>query len=264
MKLGISSYTYTWAIENNNLGVKWLIDKAVELDVHVLQIADNLPLDRLSDSEINSLAKSADNLDITIEVGTRGILNENLLTCLGIAERLKSHIVRVVVDTSEHQPSINEIIDIVKPQMTEFERAKISLAIENHDRFTTKLLKQIIQGLDSEYVGVCLDCANSFGAMEGPEVVFAELAPWAVNLHVKGFKIYRAKGNMGFIIDGTSMQNSMLNLSWILDKMKQSKHDVNVILEQWTPFGDNIKSTIEKEENWAKESIKYMREYITD
>ena len=50
MKLGISSYTYTWTLENRGLGVQWLVDKAVELGVHVLQIADNLPLDRLSDS----------------------------------------------------------------------------------------------------------------------------------------------------------------------------------------------------------------------
>jgi len=138
MKLGISSYTYTWAVEARGLGVKWLVDKAVELGVHVLQIADNLPLENLSDSEINSLAKSADDLNISIEVGTRGILNDNLLTYLGIAERLKSTIVRVVVDTPEHHPSMDEIIEIIKPQMTEFERAKISLAIENHDRFTTK------------------------------------------------------------------------------------------------------------------------------
>ena len=39
------------------MGVMELIDKAIELDVKVLQIADNLTLDRLSDSEIDSLAK---------------------------------------------------------------------------------------------------------------------------------------------------------------------------------------------------------------
>ena len=212
--------------------------------------------------EINSLAKSVDDLNITVEVGTRGILNENLLTYLNIAKRLKSPIVRVVVDTPEHHPSIDEIIEIIKPQMTEFERAKISLAIENHDRFATKSLKQIIQRLDSEYAGICLDCANSFGAMEGPDVVFNELAPLAVNLHVKGFKIYRADHNMGFIIEGTSMQESMLDISWILDKMKQFGRDVNVILEQWTPFGNDIEATIEKEESWAKASIEYMRGHI--
>jgi len=262
MKLGISSYTYTWALETHGLGVQWLVDRAVKLGVYVLQIADNLPLEDLSDSEINSLAKSADDLGITIEVGTRDILNNNLLTYLDIAERLKSPIVRVVVDTPEHHPDMDEIIEIIKPQMTEFERAKISLAIENHDRFTTKSLKQIIQRLDNEYVGICLDCANSFGAMDGPEVVFDELAPLAVNLHVKGFRIYRADHNLGFIIEGTSIEKSMLDMSWMLGKMKQFGRDVNVILEQWTPFGGDIEVTIKKEESWAKASIEYMRGYI--
>jgi len=93
-------------------------------------------------------------------------------------------------------------------------------------------------------------------------VVFSELAPLAVNFHVKGFKIYRADHNMGFIIEGTSIEKSMLDMSWMLGKMKQFERDVNVILEQWTPFGGDIEATIEKEESWAKTSIEYMREYI--
>ncbi|HGJ64872.1 TPA: hypothetical protein ENS27_05710 [bacterium] len=270
MKLGISSYTYTWGVgvqghyPQKRLSVMDLIDKAIESDIHVVQIADNLPLHNLSNIEIESLAKFSSGLNITIEVGTRGILNNNLLTYLSIAKKLNSSIVRVVIDGIDHYPNEDEIIDIIKPQMIEFEKAKISLAIENHDRFTTKSLKRIIQRIDSEYAGICLDCANSFGAMEGPDIVFDELGPFAVNIHIKGFKIYRAYQNMGFIIEGVPIDKSMLDISWILNKVKQFKKDTNIILEQWTPFGDNIEETIEKEENWVKTSIEYMRKFVKE
>ena len=269
MKLGISSYTFTWAVgipgyyPQHKMGVMELLDKAVELDVKVLQIADNLPLDRLSDSEIDSLAKFASGLKITIEVGTRGILNNNLLTYLRLAERLNSPIVRVVLDSLDYHPSEDEVINIIKPIMPEFERVGISLAIENYESFNIKTLKRIVHRHDSKYAGICLDNANSFGAMEGPEVVINELAPLAVNLHVKGFKIYRANHNMGFIIEGTSIDKGMLDLTWFFGRISENGRDYNVILEQWTPFENDVYTTIEKENSWAKASIEYLRKFIT-
>ena len=268
MKLGISSYTFTWAVgipghyPQRCMGVMELLDKAVELGVHVLQIADNLPLDRLSDSEIDSLAKFASGLSITIEVGTRGILNNNLLTYLRLAKRLNSPIVRVVIDTPDHHPDEDEVVETVKPIMPEFERIGISLAIENHDRFSVKTLKKIVHRLDSKYAGICLDNANSFGAMEGTEVVIDELGPLTVNLHVKGFTIYRANQNMGFIIEGTSIDKGMLDMAWFFRRINEYGRDFNVILEQWTPFEDDVYATIEKEDRWAKSGIEYLRKFI--
>ena len=268
MKLGISSYTFTWAVgihgyyPQHRMGVIELLDKAVELDVKVLQIADNLPLDRLVDSEIESLAKMASGLGICIEVGTRGILNNNLLTYLRLAERLNSPIVRVVLGTSEYHPDENEVVEIIKPLMPEFERAGISLAIENYESFNVKTLKRIVNRLDSKCAGICLDVANSLGAMEGPELVIEELGPLAVNLHVKGFTIYRASQNMGFVIDGTPMDKGMLDVSWLFRKINDYGRDYNVILEQWTPYEKDVHTTIEKENLWAEMSIEYLRKFI--
>jgi len=268
MKLGISSYTFTWAVgipgyyPKRRMGVMELLNKAVELGVHVLQIADNLPLDRLSDAEINSLAKFASSLNITIEVGTRGILNNNLLTYLRLAERLNSPIVRVVLDSLDYHPSADEAVNIIKPIMPEFERAGVSLAIENYETFNIKTLKQIVHRLDNKYAGICLDNANSFGSMEGPDTVVEELGPLAVDLHVKGFKIYRANQNMGFIIEGTPIDKGILDLVWLFRKINEYGRDLNVILEQWTPSEGDIYATIEKEALWAKTSIEYLRKFI--
>ena len=84
MKLGISSYTFTWAIgvpgypTADRLTAFGLLDKAAALDVGVVQIADNLPLDALREDQLAALITRAASLGIQIEVGTRGILPEHL------------------------------------------------------------------------------------------------------------------------------------------------------------------------------------------
>ncbi|MBD3182152.1 sugar phosphate isomerase/epimerase, partial [Candidatus Poribacteria bacterium] len=111
MKLGISSYTYTWSVGiPGNLPEKPmkamdLMGKAFELGVEVLQIADNLPLDKLSDQELKQLKQEAENQNIDIEVGTQGINHEHLKRYIEICQLFNSPFLRVVIDTKEHKPT---------------------------------------------------------------------------------------------------------------------------------------------------------------
>ena len=65
-KIGISSWTFPWAVGVNKgprpeklMSVFDLLNKARELQVPVLQIADYLPLELLPDAELDELAKRA-------------------------------------------------------------------------------------------------------------------------------------------------------------------------------------------------------------
>src|SRR5688572_29622456 len=116
MRLGIGSYTFVWSVgvpgypqPREPLTAERLLAKAAELGVGVVQIADNLPLHRLSSQQVDALAHLAGELGIHIEVGTSGIGAEHLRTYVKLAERLKSSIVRVVIDTAESEPTIDEV-----------------------------------------------------------------------------------------------------------------------------------------------------------
>ncbi|GAB4540419.1 MAG: sugar phosphate isomerase/epimerase [Anaerolineae bacterium] len=270
MRLGISSWTYSWAIgvpghpPEHPLDALALLDKATSLDVHVVQIADNLPLDRLSPAALDTLERRAAELDVQIEVGTRGIGHDNLRTYLQLAQRLKSPILRVVIDTADHHPDQDEVVVILKEIIPEFERAGVCLAIENHDRFKARSLAQIVERIGSRYVGICLDTVNSFGALEGPEAVLEALGPLVVNLHVKDFTIFRANHSMGFTIEGRPAGQGRLNVPWLLEKLATFGLEVNAILELWTPPEATLPATIEKEDAWAITSIRYLRTLIPD
>lgn len=268
MKLGISSYTYTWAIGvpgypvTDPLSALGLLDNAVELDVSVVQIADNLQLNALEKGDLSALVAGAAARGIQVEVGTRGIQPAHLSTYLNLAQRFDSPILRVVIDTADHHPSVPEVITLLRESLSLFVESDMILAIENHDRFSVKDFAQILETFDSPYLGICLDTVNSFGALEGPEVVLETLGPWTVNLHVKDFNIRRADHMMGFTIEGAPAGQGRLDVPWLLEKLKPYERDFNAILELWPPSEKNIIETIAKEALWAQESIDYLKQFI--
>jgi sugar phosphate isomerase/epimerase len=276
MKLGIGSYTFSWAVgvpghpPDQPVSAQDLLDMAGEIGVGVVQIADNLPLHRLSPAEIASLADRASADGIEVEVGTRGIAHEHLHTYLDLAVGLGSPILRVVVDTATHQPTPDEIVKTTKAFLPALDGAGVTLAIENHDRFPSATLTEILERIDNERVGICLDTVNSFGALEGPEAVVEALGPWTVNLHVKDFAVQRVGHHMGFTIEGRPAGQGQLDVPWLLQKLpamagRDNRRPISAaILELWTPPQETLEETIAKEKAWAAESIEYLRQFIPD
>jgi sugar phosphate isomerase/epimerase len=270
MQLGLGTYAYAWAIgipgypPLQPMNVFTFLRRAAELGVQVVQIADNLPLHRLSVAEIKNLFRETQALDIQVEVGTRGIAPEHLRLYLDIAQQFQSLILRVVIDTADQHPSPSEIVAGLHSLMPNFERAGITLAVENHDRFKVRTLVEILQQVDSPNIGICLDTVNSFGAGEGSDVVVDVLGPYVVNLHVKDFSIRRHRHMLGFEVEGTPAGKGMLDIPLLLGKLKQYERDYNAILETWPPLEVDVTHTIQKEDAWVQESIQYLRTLIKE
>lgn len=223
------------------------------------QFCENLPLDRLTPEELDAFRGHARELGIGIEVGTRGIRPEHLLSYLRLAKFLGSPIVRVVIDTADEKPAADDVPALLKEVMPEFERSGVTLAIENHDRFAAGTLAKIVEQIGSPNAGVCLDTVNSFGALERPEVVVDALAHLVVNLHIKDFAVERAPHQMGFTVEGRPAGQGRLDIPSLLRKLAAAGKDPNAILELWTPPEQTVEATIAKEESWARQSVEYLR-----
>ncbi len=128
MKLGLSTYTYSWSIgvpghlPGLSMTVMDLLDCAERLGVHVVQFADNLPLDQLAPAALDAFQECAQKKRIQVEVGTRGIAPDHLRCYLDLAHQFHSPILRVVVDTARHHPSAEEVVEILAPFEREFDR----------------------------------------------------------------------------------------------------------------------------------------------
>ncbi len=268
MQAGISSYTYTWAIgvpgkgTNKKMTIFQLLEKAAEFGVPVVQVADNLPLDQFSETELLKIRNYAEDLGIRIEVGSKKMTGENLERYIKIATFFKSPIVRFVIDGEGFQPALEEIHSVIKNAVPLLEENKIILAIENHDRFKACEFVEMVKKSNSGFVAICLDTVNSMGAGEGYETVIEKLAPLAVNLHVKEFKVERVSHKMGFVIEGCPLGEGMLPVHELIQKMPSRCR--SAILEQWTPPDKTIKETVAKEARWAEQSINYLKRVLSD
>jgi len=266
MRLGIGTYTFPWAIgvrgypPENPMNAKDLLKKANALDVDVVQICDNLPLYKMDENELGNLSAMSNDLGISIEVGTVGIDTTNILNYLNIAMLLRARILRTTLHNYDYTPSIEQSIVAIGKVLPIFAESDVSIALENHERYKSRDLANLVNKIDSRYVGICLDTVNSLGALEGTEQVVKELARYTLSLHVKDFDIVRVDNKMGFTIVGRPVGEGRLDVKWLFDRLKTEGKDPNAILELWTPFSETIDKTIAMEDDWAKRSIRFLKE----
>ena len=269
MEIGIGSYTFPWAFgvkryaqPKNPLDAVGLLKKAESLGIKVVQICDNYPLHEMAPEKLDEIAEMSKEMGLTIEIGTRGVDSKNLLTYLGIAERLNARILRTTFEKPGKKLDLNKIVDQIRRILPQFEEKGVSIALENYEQFKSYELAFVVKKLNSPFVGVCLDTANSFGALESLEDITDNLATFTINLHMKDFVVKRFKHKMGFKIIGRPLGKGMLNIDYILKILKNKGRETNIIIELWVPFSGSIEKTIYKEEKWAIESINYLRRKI--
>jgi sugar phosphate isomerase/epimerase len=241
-----------------------LLAKARDLGVRVVQIGPNLPLDHLSDAELESLVAQARQWEITLEVGTAGLEPEHLRRYVAITRRVGATLLRTVPDAaSGNLPTVAQIADQLRSILPDLAAAKVSLVIENY-KVPVGDLSRLMEALHSPWVGICLDTVNSLAVPEGTEVVAKTLAPYTKCLHVKDFMIQRVWHMMGFTVEGRPAGQGQLNVPWLLDLLRSAGVTPNVILELWVPPQKTLPETIALEQAWAQESIKFLRQYISD
>jgi 3-oxoisoapionate decarboxylase len=253
VKVGISSWTYPWAIGVKGfppkapLSAAGLLEKARTMGAEVVQIADNLPLD---DCSVIQLRKAA--AEVTLELGTRGTEPAHLLRYLEYSVSLGSRLLRTLPGETGNEECLREVLP-------EFERHGVVLALENHERLPAAELAGLVQRLDSPWVGICLDTVNSLGLLEMPEYTIKILAPYTVNVHVKDFEIARVTHMMGFEIMGRPAGRGRLDLQFLLDHVRVHGRDPNLVLEQWPPLCASLEETIANEAAWAEAGFDYLK-----
>ena len=102
MKLGIGTYTYMWSIGFAGaqpvapMDALGLLSKAHDLGLHVVQFGPNLPLDELTEAQLQEVLDYARHAQVDLELGTRGLETQHLRRQIELAERLKCGLIRTV------------------------------------------------------------------------------------------------------------------------------------------------------------------------
>jgi sugar phosphate isomerase/epimerase len=279
MKLGINSYTFMW-----NIGFKGsnpafpeaeakpaqpltplgLLEKARELGVSLVQTGPNLKLEQYPPAYIDEFILTAKTHGITLELGTRGLDYEHLAAQIGLAKRMGANLIRTLPEVKGvYDADARGIPDAACQIIPMLEGEGVRLAIEN-GRIPAAALSAALDEVNSPWVGVVLDMVNSMAVPEGWKYVSELLARHTMCVHYKDFTIRREWHMMGFICDGTPAGKGMVQADWLFETLKASPYDFNVILELWPPEQASLAETIALEQQWAVESVPFLRQYIKE
>ncbi|GAB3639416.1 sugar phosphate isomerase/epimerase [Spirosoma arcticum] len=266
MRLGISTYTYGWAVgvpgdrPEKPLDEQEILNRANAFAMRLVQFGDNWPLHELPVERLNLLRQRTDKERITLELGARGLTDAHLDRYIDLTHHLNSRLLRFVIDERNYQPDIATVVSILRNALPRLAQTGVTLGLENHDRLLAREFADIVEHVGSAHVGICLDSVNSMGAGEGLTEVVRTLAPYTVNLHLKDFGIRRLPHQMGFQIDGRPAGQGMLNVPWLVEQVGQYGRCQTAILEQWVVPEPNRAATIAKEAAWATESMNYLQQ----
>ena len=273
MRLGIGSYTYGWSSgtygsdTSQHAGFAYLtahdlIDRAVQLDVPLVQICVKPDLASMDDQELLALRNYAETNGKALEIGTVGSDPDHLLRFLQIAQMLGANLVRTIFTSAS--PGLVEERQQIAQLAEQFAAAQVYLAIENHEAASFLDMASLCQEIDNDYVGVCLDTVNSLGRGEGLREVTTALMPFTKCLHVKDFTVHRHKSDMELTITGAPAGEGKLDIPAQLWMLRNVQPEATVVLEQWVPFQGNLAQTIERQDSWAESSVRYLKKHLAE
>lgn len=264
--LGIGSYAFRWAggigdrIPPEPITPIQVLDRAADLGIGLLQFADNIPLHRQSPEAITALAARASTLGIQIELGMTGCDPALVGTYLDLAGKLNASLLRIAPSAEESARSDKEVAALFRDILPAANAAKVTLAVENHFHLPSPRLVSIIEDVADANLGVCLDVANSIACEEWPTETIALLAPYAVNLHLKDFRITLDPHGVGCAIVGMPLGQGLTDIGAVYDALaKHGRTEINTILEHWLPWQGSLAPTLEQELTWLEQSVAAAR-----
>ncbi|MBN9516970.1 sugar phosphate isomerase/epimerase [bacterium] len=110
--------------------------------------------------------------------------------------------------------------------------AGVKLAVENHKDFRTDEQLDLIRGLGSQSVGVCVDTGNNIALLEDPEAAVAALAPLAFTVHLKDMALEESAG--GCRLSEVSLGQGVLDLPAVVAALRRANPRVRFQLEMIT------------------------------
>lgn len=267
MLLGVSSYAFGWAV-----GVAGLMPSKpmTEADLilfargqglRLVQFGDHIPLHTFDEARLARLRDLArqNGAVVEMEIGARGLRESHLARYIALAKALDARLVRFVIDEGSYEPAETDVTALLKASIPLLQEAGVTLGIENHDRFSARTLRRMIETVGSPRVGICLDTANSLGAGEGLEHVLEQLGPVTVNLHLKDYSITRVPHAMGFVIEGRPAGEGRLDVPALRDAIARHGRCRTAVLETWTPPEPLLAATIAKERRWTEAGLAYLK-----
>jgi sugar phosphate isomerase/epimerase len=158
-----------------------------------------------------------------------------------------------------HTPTGAEATELLAGALPDFEAAGVRIALETYEQVPTADLLEVIRRVDSPFLGICSDPANTVAALEMPREVIDAVAPYVLNMHIKDFAFSRKEGWVGFTYSGAPLGEGLLDYDYMAGRLQPQERNINQIIEHWLPWQDSEQETIRRENQWTEQSLDFLR-----
>ena len=113
MTIGLGTYAFFWQWQTTAarpLTLVDMIDKTADWDVELFQICDYPMIEDHDAEALVALRRHATDRGVALELGTRGVRPEHLADYLRMAEALGVTLVRSMINSADHRPSVDEAV----------------------------------------------------------------------------------------------------------------------------------------------------------
>ncbi|EHG4046357.1 TIM barrel protein [Salmonella enterica] len=261
MKIGLSTYAYFWQLSEKApkpMSLFEAIDDSARLGATVFQICDYPQITGWSSSELARLTQHAARAGITLELGTKGVMPAHLQRYLAIAGELDCALLRTMINSPEHRPTLSEAQRRVESVLPSFENQGVEICLETYEQVPTNDNIALVKAINSGLVGICLDPANCVASLESPIDVVAKTAPYVLNWHVKDFAFSRRDGWVGFTLAGAKLGEGLLRYDEIYQQIEPQTRGINQIIEHWLPWQGDGERSCRVEAAWTEHNMKYL------
>jgi hypothetical protein len=145
---------------------------------------------------------------------------------------------------SEFARKAEQSLEWAKPVV---QKHQVRLAVENHKDWRIPELLGLIQRLNSEYIGICVDTGNSISLLEDPVAVVEAYAPYAFATHLKDMAVQEYE--RGILLAEVPLGTGFLDLPRIVEVLRRARPEVQFSLEMITR--DPLRVPCLTKEYWA-------------
>ena len=260
--IGLGTYAFFWQHSDRATTPLTLTDMLIKshaLKAEVFQICDYQKILSMTPAQLADIKNTAGSLGITLELGTKGVQPEHLARYLALAEALDVKIVRGMVNSPGHQPTLSEAESLLRKIVPAYAASGVTLALEPYEQLSSRDLVTLLESVGSDALGIGLDPANCVAALEHPVDVITRCAPYVKNMHIKDFAFTRRGGWVGFTLEGTELGQGLLPYEFLIKKIRPAARGINRVIEHWLTWQDTLEQTIAIENRWNEKNLEHIR-----
>ncbi|MFI5913261.1 sugar phosphate isomerase/epimerase family protein [Dactylosporangium sp. NPDC051541] len=262
--IGLGTYSFFWQLSDRMpqpLTLGDALDQTAAQGLQVFQICDYPKIMDFDANALRDLRQRADDLGLTLELGTRGTTVEHLQQYLRLAEVLQAKILRTMLNPVGDDATPQESEERLRKVLPDYDRAGVTIALETYERVPTKTLVRLVETVGSERLGVCLDPGNGVAALDLPAETIDRCAPYVKDVHVKDFAFTRGEGWVGFQYTGAPLGTGLLDYGHLERAVEPERHGLSQIVEHWLPWQGDPAATAAEERRWTAVAVEYLRDY---